>query len=91
MKVSFFVIVSFLDKSNKSEKFHLSVKRGIYMKMRKKLFKIDRKKNKGKTSSLKKVYPVLILEKNSYVVYGAIKLIRIEDIKSLDLSSKNLR
>ena len=92
MKVSFFVIVSFLEQKNKSEKFLLNVKRGVYMNIRKKLFAIDKKKNKkGKSSSLKKSYPVFKFEKENYVVYGALKKIRIEDIEPLDLQIKNLR
>lgn len=86
MKVSFYLIVSYLENKNKSEKFLLEVKRSVYTKIRHKLFVLDRKKNKkGKTFQYRKYYPVLKLEKINYVVYGVIKKLRIEDILSLDL------
>lgn len=94
MKVSFYLIVSFLDNKNKNkaEKFLLETMRGTYTKMRRKLFSLDRKKNKkGKTFRYQKFYPVLKLKNENYVVYGAIKKIRIEDILPLDIQNKLLR
>lgn len=75
MTVSFFILVSEIEGKRRREKFLLKVKRGDYSKLRKKLFSIDRKKNKTKRPI--RTYPAFKLNGVSYTVYGAMKYIRI--------------
>ena len=83
MKLSFYAVVSLVDKS---EKFLVKIPIKDYRFLRKRLFILDRKLNRKKKGA--KTYPSVEIKNNMYVVYGVMKLIRIEDIVPLDLSQK---
>ena len=83
MKLSFYAVVSLV---NKSEKFLIKIPIKDYRFLRKRLFVLDRRLNRKKKGA--KTYPLIEIKNNMYLVYGVMKLMRIEDIVPLDLSQK---
>lgn len=83
MLASYYAVVSLL---NKKERELHKLKRTDYNKYKKKLFVLDRKKNKKKINRLAlRHYPVIKKNNKDYVLVGLLKITKIEDLIPLDL------
>lgn len=86
MIASFFMLSSQL---KERERHLVKIKYSRYKQLKKKLFIIDRRKNKSKKRKAM-VYPIIKINNIEYVVYSVIKQLRIEDSKNLIIENNKM-